>query len=235
MNASPNQLKIGGLIVTAILALAVGYFMVVSPKKKEAGTLHAQIDDTRAQIAAAQGTDGAGQPTVNPIRVADLFTLSRAMPDKTDIPNVLLQLSQISTETGVQFESITPHDPVALGSYEQIGIDLVFEGKFYDLSDFLYRLRNLVGVHQGVLDSTGRLFSVDAISFDEGELQFPDVKATLTVSAYVYGDGIPDPIPAGATGSEAAPATPSASPTDGAVLPSSTTPTPVAGDGGATP
>jgi len=56
-------------------------------------------------------------------------------------------------------------------------------------------------VHQGVLDSTGRLFSVDSIAFDEGELKFPQVKAALTVSAYVYGDGIPDPLPEGATSS----------------------------------
>ena len=61
--------------------------------------------------------------------------------------------------------------------------------------NFLYRLRNLVGVHQGVLDATGRLFSVDSISFDEGDLKFPDVKATLTVSAYVFGDGTPAPVP----------------------------------------
>ena len=118
------------------------------------------------------------------------------------------RLSAIAAETGVSFQSITPHDAVALGDYQQIGIDLVFEGHFYDLSDFLYRLRNLVSVHQGVLTSTGRLFSVDSVAFDEGELQFPQVKASLTVSAYVYGDGIPDPLPAGATGSGATQAAP---------------------------
>jgi hypothetical protein len=40
-----------------------------------------------------------------------------------------------------------------------------------------------------VLDATGRLFSVNSITFDEGELLFPQVKATLSVSAYVFGDG----------------------------------------------
>ena len=111
------------------------------------------------------------------------------MPDRADIPSILLQLSEISAETGVTFQSITPHDPVQLGAYQQVGIDLIFQGHFYDLSDFLYRLRNLVGVHQGVLAATGRLFSVDGIQLDEGELLFPEVKATLTVSAYVFGDG----------------------------------------------
>ena len=201
MNTSSANVKTAGLVMTMIVSLAVGWFMVIAPKRQEAATLGQEITDARVQIDAAQGATAGGQPQANPIRVADLFKLSRAMPDKADIPNVLLQLSQISAETGVSFESITPHDPVALGAFQQIGIDLVFEGHFYDLSDFLYRLRNLVGVHRGVLDSTGRLFSVNSIAFDEGELQFPQVKATLTVSAYVYGDGVADPLPAGATDS----------------------------------
>jgi hypothetical protein len=75
----------------------------------------------------------------------------------------------------------------------------VFEGRFYDLSDFLYRLRNLVGVHDGVLNATGRLFTVGAISFDQGSRQFPQVKATLTVSAYVFGDGTTTTVPSTAT------------------------------------
>jgi len=201
MSKSPATARTAVLILTIVVSLAVGWFMVISPKRQEASALGREITETHAQIDAAQGATATGQPQANPIRVADLFKLSRAMPDKADIPNVLLQLSQISAETGVSFQSITPHDPVPLGAFQQIGIDLVFEGHFYDLSDFLYRLRNLVGVHRGVLDSTGRLFAVNSIAFDEGELQFPQVKATLTVSAYVYGDGIPDPLPAGATDS----------------------------------
>ena len=87
--------------------------------------------------------------------------------------------------------------------YQQIGIDLAFEGRFYDLSDFLYRLRNLVAVHGGALNATGRLFSVDSIAFDQGSLHFPQVKATLTVSAYNFGDGTAAPVPAAATASTA--------------------------------
>jgi hypothetical protein len=187
MSKLPTSAKALLVVAALAVALAVGWFVVIAPKRSEASKLARQIDDTRALIAAAQS--GGSETQVQPIRVADLFQLSRAMPDRSDIPGVLLQLSEISAETGVNFQSITPHDPVQLGAYQQVGIDLVFQGHFYDLSDFLYRLRNLVGVHNGVLAATGRLFSVDSIAFNEGELQFPQVKATLTVSAYVFGDG----------------------------------------------
>jgi Tfp pilus assembly protein PilO len=140
--------------------------------------------------------------------VADLFKLSRAMPNTADIPGVILQLSSVAAETGVQFESITPHDPVSYGAYQQVAVDLSFEGRFYDLSDFLYRLRNLVGVHHGVLNATGRLFTVDSITFNQGTENFPQVKATLTVSAYVFGDGTAPPVPNGLTPTGTAPASP---------------------------
>ena len=50
----------------------------------------------------------------------------------------------------------------------------------------------------GTLDATGRLFSVNSVTFDEGELQFPQVKAALSVSAFVFGDGTASPVPAAA-------------------------------------
>jgi hypothetical protein len=186
-----------GLFGAAIVAVLIaGWVLVIAPKRSEAKDLQKQIEDTRAQIAEAYASRTPSRaPT---IRVAELFKLSRAMPNTADITGLLLQLSNVAAETGVTFQSITPHDPVQLGTYQQIGIDLAFQGRFYDLSDFLYRLRNLVSVHEGVLNATGRLFSVDSIAFGQGALSYPQVKATLTVSAYVFGDGTAAPVPAGA-------------------------------------
>jgi Pilus assembly protein, PilO len=201
MKKLPTPAKLGLLAASAIALLLVGWFAVIAPKHSEAAKVQTEIDAVRSEIAVAQAPPQSRPPAV---RVADLFDLSRAMPNRVDIPGVLLQLSRVAEETGVSFQSITPHDPVSLGSYQQIGIDLAFEGRFYDLSDFLYRLRNLVGVHAGKLNSTGRLFSVDSIAFNQGSLNFPQVKATLTVSAYNFGDGTAPPVPAAATSSTAA-------------------------------
>jgi hypothetical protein len=194
MSKLPTPAKIGLILAGVVLALVVGYFALISPKRSHVSSLKQQIAETRNDIAVARGAKTPSQPQ---IRVADLFRLSRAMPDTSDIPGVLLQLSNVAAETGVTFQSITPHDPVAYGAYEQISIDLSFEGRFYDLSDFLYRLRNLVSVHEGVLDATGRMFTVTSITFNQGTLSFPQVRASLTVQAYVFGDGTPAPVPTG--------------------------------------
>ena len=206
MTKLPTPARFGLLGAAVVLALVVGWFALVAPKRSEASKLSRQIDDAKAQIAAANASPSHSSA----IRVADLFKLSRAMPNSSDIPGVLLQLSRVAEEAGVSFQSIVPQDPVQVGSYQRIAITLTFEGRFYDLSDFLYRLRNLVGVHNGVLNATGRLFTVDTISFDEGALQFPQVKATLAVSAFVFGDGSGSAVPSG-SGSTTTPSTAPAS------------------------
>jgi hypothetical protein len=194
MSKLPTPAKIGLVAAGVLLGLVAGWLLVISPKRSDVTTLKQQIESTRDEIAAAHGVHTPSQPA---IRVADLFKLSRAMPNTADIPGVLLQISRVAEETGVTFEAITPHDPTSLGAYERIDIDLTFQGRFYDLSDFLYRLRNLVDVHNGVLNATGRLFSVDTINLNQGEQDFPQVKATLTVSAYVFGDGTAPAVPSG--------------------------------------
>src|SRR5262249_38867282 len=69
-------------------------------------------------------------------------------------------------------------------------------------ADLLYRLRSLVDVHGGRLDATGRLFTVDSLSFGESPLKFPRIQATLVIDAFVYGSGTPTaatPTPAATT------------------------------------
>ena len=41
-------------------------------------------------------------------------------------------------------------------------------------------------MHAGRLDATGRLFSVDTLTFNESEQKFPQIQATLVIDAFVY-------------------------------------------------
>lgn len=194
MKKLPTSAKVALFAVVLVVFAATGFFVLVQPQRKEATKLQQQVDDARTQLEQLQTTPKTPDD-VEPIRVADLFKLSRAMPDRPDIANVLLELSAISSETGITFQSITPHDPQVVNGYRSIPIDLVFEGHFYDLSDFLYRVRNLVGVHDGELDAVGRLFAVHTIAFGAGDHEFPQVRATLTLEAYAFGDGTTLPTP----------------------------------------
>jgi len=174
------------VVVAALLAGVAGWFLLVSPKRADAARLQSEIDSTQAQIASyhAASLQAKGR---QPIKVEDLFRLSKAMPDRADMSGVLLQLNQIAADTGITFQSIAPQSSVPISDYQAIPIQLTFEGNFYNLADFLFRLRNLVSVQHGQLSATGRLFAIDTLSFSRSQQGFPQISATLVVDAFVYG------------------------------------------------
>lgn len=196
----------GGLLVY----LLFGWFVLVGPKRSEAGKLKQEVAAAEQALSAAR-LAAAEKPDAQPLAVADIFRLAKAMPTAPDMPGILLELSRIAGETGITFSSISPQGSVAASSYQSIPIDLVFDGNFYELSDFLFRLRTLVSVRHGELHSAGRLFAVKSLAFAESVKGFPDITASLTVNAYVYGTAEP------------ATSLPAPTPTDGTTT--STTPT----------
>lgn len=185
----PKPAAIALVVVGLLVAGALGYFVLISPKRSAASELAIQITSTESEIQARRIAQRQQPQAPEPIRAADLFRVTKAMPSKPDMPGVLLELNRIARETGIRFESITPQDGADAGGYLRLPIDLVFEGNFFELSDFLYRVRTLVSVHNGELRATGRLFTVRTLGFVEGERPFPQIKAALGVDAFVYGTG----------------------------------------------
>ena len=176
-----------GAGITLVVAL-FGWFVLISPQRSHASSLDAEIVLVEQQVSearAAQMQSSGAQP----IRSADLFRLTKAMPSDNDIAGVMLELSRVAAETGIVFEAIKPQATSAAGTNRAQLIDLTFTGNFYSLSDFLYRLRNLVSVQKGRLLANGRLFAVEKLSFGESPSGFPSIRAVLTVSAFLYGSG----------------------------------------------
>ena len=187
----------------ALVVAVAGWFLLVSPQRSRGVQLDEEITAIEAQITLARAASVKAED-VQPIKVADLFRLTKAMPNDIDMSGVLLELNRIASETGIGFESIAPGPTTTVGQFRVQPTELVFVGNFYTLSDFLYRLRTLVNVQRGKLIATGRLFSVENLTFTEGDGGFPAIKAVLRVSAYLYGagptPGAPPPAVTPATG-----------------------------------
>ena len=183
------RLQIGGVIVGLLLVGFLAHHFVVAPQGAKAGEdPDADRRHADADLPAQGRPEGGG--TSADIAVADLFKLSRAMPDRSDMPGIILTLSQVAREAGISFQLIepvvgAPVDTTASG-YQTQRIHLLFNGDFYGLSDFLYRLRSLVVVHDGKLAATGRLFNTDTVIFNVPQDSFPNISAELYVNAYVY-------------------------------------------------
>ena len=187
-----KRIQFGAIGLLLALVGYAAYTFVVSPQHAKAAKLQAQADAVQLQIyqRRAQLKKSLHPPT---IQTADLFRLTRAMPDREDMPGIILTLSDVARSSGIKFDLIEPVSggPAASASYQTYRIHLVFNGDFYGLSDFLYRLRSLVVVRHGELQATGRLFNVDTVTFNVLGNAFPQISAELFVNAYVYGAAAP--------------------------------------------
>jgi hypothetical protein len=185
------KIQLGGVVILMLLLGFVGHSMLVAPAGAKAAKIQSDIDNQRTEVYRRKALLKSGQhpPT---IQVADIFRLARAMPDREDMPGIILTLSQVAQSAGIKFDLIEPvlgQAPLPTGSYDTRRIHLRFNGDFYGLSDFLFRLRSLVAVRDGKLLADGRLFNVDTVTFNMLNEEFPKIQAELFVQAYIYGGG----------------------------------------------
>ena len=185
-----KQVPLTPVVAAALVIVAlVAFFVVLKPKMDAGSQLDAEIAELETKIAAASRPKPKVDGETVEIDVADLFLLAKAMPDSDDMPGIILELNSIAGASGIRFVSIQPQPQAAAGAYRTLPIALTFEGNYYDLTDFIYRLRSLVRVDDGALTANGRLYTLDQIDLHEAEEGFPSIEAVLIVSAYAFGPG----------------------------------------------
>ena len=184
----PKGAVIGGIVAVGLVVLALGWMLVVSPENKKAASLEKQTTTMQQQIAANLAQIAAAKNVIPAptIHVADVYKLQTAMPSEPDMPDILLELSQVAKASGVDLQSIAPGgaqtDP--LTGQGNVALSLSVVGDFYTVTDLLYRLRNLVSVRHGALDAVGRLFAIDSVGLSPAGRT---INASIALHTFVYG------------------------------------------------
>jgi Tfp pilus assembly protein PilO len=172
-----------------LLVLLMGYVMLISPKRSDAANLKKQVAAVQSQIDANRSS--GFQQALPAVRSASVFSLTQAMPNKLDTPDVILELNTLAQESGISFDSIAPQSATAgaptttVDPFAAEPIQATFTGSYYNLLAFLQRVRNLVRVQNGKLFTAGRLFDVSSVSLAQGTNGWPQVSATLTINEFV--------------------------------------------------
>jgi Tfp pilus assembly protein PilO len=187
-NGLPQRAQIALVVTGGVLLLALGWLVLLGPKQRHVSDLHKQEQATRAQITAdiARAAEARGARGVPTIKTADVYKLNKAMPSSADMPDLLIELDQTAKDAGVGLDSLGFGPPAASadGTYSSIQITVLAKGNFYALTDFLYRLRNLVYVSNGALQASGRIFSVGVFALTPAQ---KNLSAQITLDTYLYG------------------------------------------------
>ena len=191
----PSKAAIFLIVGGDLLLLLVGWFLLISPQRSTAASIvqataaaEAQLQEAKRPVVPVKPAAAVQQPE---IKTADLYSLAKAMPSTVDMPNLLLELDQVARSAGVTLSTISPGAPAPslTAGFSTLAINLTFSGDFYSLTDMLYRLRSLVTVRNGALQTSGRLFSVGTVGLAPAGAA-GQLAASVVVDAYVYG-GVP--------------------------------------------
>jgi len=188
-----QQMLAVGLASLGLLLGLGSYMILVAPQKSKAVALAGAVDAAQSSLFVAQHhpqvTTRAKPPAVE---AADLFRLTKAMPDSEDVPGILLSLMGLAQANSLKLVSVQPTTGTATpAGYTTVPISVTLDGKFDDVAAFLQQLRDSVVVtHRDQLKVTNRLFVPTDISLTTD----PDgstVDATISLDAFVYGTAPP--------------------------------------------
>jgi Tfp pilus assembly protein PilO len=180
--------------VGVLAVVLVGWFAFVSPQRSKASELDGKISESRTALQLADALTKGGQQRQT---AAEARVLVKAMPDETQMSQILRQLSSAAKATRVRVNSVTPAAAAPLAGYEAVPMSVVVEGRYLGIANFLGRLRTLVAVGPEKVRAKGRLYSVDSVQFAGAEDK-SFLQATMTLNAYRYG-GAATPASAGTT------------------------------------
>lgn len=172
--------------VGLVLLLAASWFLLITPKRKEATDLEQQVAVKEVEFAAKQAALRSPSAPVK-VKASDLYRLTKALPDSQDMAGILLDVNRLAAKNKLAFSSVTPGTAEVGPSSAALPIILTVQGRFTSVSGFLRDIRTLVRIKSGRLDARGRTYSVTQVDLGAPDkASFPQVRATITVKAHSF-------------------------------------------------
>lgn len=172
-----------------VVIVALCWFMLLSPIRGDVTATNALIEAEQTKLAAAQAKLAQAETTRQEGKKnqARLLELAKMVPDSEEIPSLLLQIQDLADQSGIEFISITPGEPVQAGAFQILPLQLEFSGTYFDLSDFVYRAEQMAagpGRLLAVKALALRLVSEDTTESGSGTSQSPVLGVSMTLYAF---------------------------------------------------
>ena len=198
------------IAIALLLVLGAGWLLVVSPERKQAATLDAQVSTARAQLASAktQVANASGAQAKYESAYTSIVSLGKAVPASQEVPSLIYQIAQATHQKHVEFQSITSGNgssgpgstptaaAAAAGGFTQMPFTFVFNGNFFALYNLFQQLDGFtVRSASGGLTVSGRLLTIQSVKLvpsassssgrSSGKGGSEELSGTITATAYV--------------------------------------------------
>ena len=239
------------IAIAVVVLLGAVWLLAVSPERKKAAALNAQVSAANAALATADGqvANARNAQTQYSAAYASIVKLGIAVPPSEEVPSLIYQLAQASNNKNVEFASISAGaggssssaasaaaapagSSSAPTSFTQMPFTFVFNGSFSDLYHLFQQLdSSTVRNAAGGLSVNGRLLTIQSVKLapsttptEKSSAKGAEEQLSGNVTATAYVLPVTQGLTAGATTSApAGTSTPTATPASTSTTSSSAT------------
>jgi type IV pilus assembly protein PilO len=203
LNKLPWHVQVLVFLVLSVAAVAVFYYLYVTPAQNDMAVRQRQLDALHAEIAKGQGV--ARRLPEFRSQVADLEArlerLKAVLPEEKDAAEILRRIQTLAVQSSLEVKRFKPSAPVTKKLHAEVPYTVEIEGGYHNLGLFFDRVSKLP-----------RLINISDISIKGKDKQEPNstITAEFVATTYVLLPEQPATAQPPAQGQPAAPKAPGA-------------------------
>lgn len=148
----PTPFKIVAVVIAAIIVLVAGYYLIVEDDIANLETVQKKEQELRADYVKKQKKASnleAYRKQLEEMKQS-FGTMLRQLPDKTEVAELLVDVSQTGLAAGLEFELFKPLDEIPREFYAELPINIKVTGQYHEFGHFisgLAALPRIVTIH----------------------------------------------------------------------------------------
>jgi type IV pilus assembly protein PilO len=143
--AWPKEYKIGFCVLLAIVIIGFSWWFWVTDKRDELANLDSQEASLRAEFETKQGRAANLEPLKQQLAQMEqqLQQMLRQLPSKTEMPDLIVDISQTALATGLQNKLFQPGPETPKEFYAEKPIQLRLVGTYHQFGAFVSGVASL--------------------------------------------------------------------------------------------
>jgi type IV pilus assembly protein PilO len=145
IGAWPRNAKIGFCAMIAVLIIGLAWWLFVRDKRTELEGLQGQETELRTEFETKQGRAANLEPLKQQLAQMEqqLQQMLRQLPSKTEMPDLIVDISQTALATGIQNELFQPGPETPKEFYAEKPIALRMLGTYHQFGAFVSGVASL--------------------------------------------------------------------------------------------
>jgi len=141
----PRSARMAMVPLAGVLVLGVYAWLAYLPARAELRAAEARERDLErnvSEVRAIVSNLGAFEAEIADLE-QQLKQALRQLPDSTELPGLLTDVTSLGKDAGLEFKAFRPKDEINRDFYAEVPIEIEFSGNFHDIARFFDKVSKL--------------------------------------------------------------------------------------------